>query len=175
MTELKRKLRNTDFITKIDMRSGFHLIRMALGHEKFTAFRTRFGLFEYMVMPFGLTNAPATFQREINRILQPVLGLELVIRYDVDIENDDGMAVVAYIDDIIIATKGSIQKHHRQVSKVFQLLMDNNMSIEIDKCEFNKEQVPFLGFLVSGSGVEMDPEKAKALTNWPRPSTVKEV
>jgi predicted nucleotidyltransferase len=69
MTELKRKLRDADFITKIDMKSGFHLIRMALGHEKFTAFRIRFALFEYLVMPFGLTNAPATFQREINGIL----------------------------------------------------------------------------------------------------------
>jgi hypothetical protein len=105
------------------MKSGFHLIRMPLGHEKFTAFRTRFGLFEYLVMPFGLPNAPATFQREINRILHSVLGIELVIR--------------TYIDDINIATKGSIKKHHRQVSKVFQLLMDNNMCVEINKCEFD--------------------------------------
>jgi len=66
MDKLSRKLRQADFITKVDMRAGFHLIRMALGHEMFTAFRTRFGLYEYMVMPFGLTNAPATFQREIN-------------------------------------------------------------------------------------------------------------
>jgi hypothetical protein len=106
---------------------------MALGHEKYTAFRTKFGLYEYLVMPFGLCNAPATVQREINRILQPLLGLELVIKTEEHIDEDNGMVVVAYIDDILIATKGSWEKHHKQVSKGFQLLMDNNLCIEIDK------------------------------------------
>jgi len=68
MSGLQRRLFGADFITQIDLKAGFHLIRMALGHEKYTAFRTKFGLYEYMVMPFGLTNATATFQREINRI-----------------------------------------------------------------------------------------------------------
>jgi len=68
MDELSRKICDADFITKIDMKAGFHLLRMALGHEKFTAFRTRFGLYKYMVMPFGLTNEPSTFQREISQI-----------------------------------------------------------------------------------------------------------
>jgi hypothetical protein len=78
---------------------------MLLGHEKYTAFRTKFQLFEYTVMPFGLTNALATFQREINRILRPVLGSELVINHTIHIDEDDGMVVVAYLDHIIIATK----------------------------------------------------------------------
>jgi len=110
---------------------------MALGHEKYTAFRTKFGLFEYLVMPFGLTNAPATFQREVNRILRPVLGIELVINTKIDIEEDGGMVVVAYIDDILIATKGSIHEHRKQVGKVFDLLLENNMCLEIDKCVFD--------------------------------------
>jgi len=175
MDELSRSLRGADHITKIDMRAGFHLIRMALGHEKFTAFRTRFGLYEYMVMPFGLTNAPATFQREINRILRPLLGMELVINTKEEIDKDGGMVVVAYIDDILIATKGSIDKHHIQVGKVFQLLMDNNMCVEIDKCVFDAEEVPFLGFIVSGKALKMDSAKAKAIVNWPRPTNKKEV
>lgn len=129
MEELSARVRGATHITKVDLKSGFYLIRMALGHEKYTAFRTKFGLYEYMVMPFGLSNAPATFQREINRILRPLLGLKLVIKTDVHIDKDDEMVVAAYIDDILIATNGSIQKHHNQVSKVFQLLMDNHMCI----------------------------------------------
>jgi len=111
MDQLKQRLNGADFITKINFKAGFPLMRMALGHEKYTAFRTKFGLFEYLVMPFGLTNAPATFQREVNRILRPVLGIELVINTKIDIDEDEGMVVVAYIDDILIATKGSIHKY----------------------------------------------------------------
>jgi len=126
-------------------------------------------------MPLGLTNAPATFQREINRILRPLLGLELVINTKEEIDKDRGMVVVAYIDDILIATKGSIEKHHQQVGKGFQLLMDNHMYVEIDKCIFDAKVVPFLGFIVSGDGLRMDPEKSKAIVNWPRTMSKKEV
>lgn len=92
--ELSQKIRDCNFITKIDMKAGFHLVRMAMRHEKFTAFRTKFGLYKCMVMPSGLTNAPATFQREINRILGPLLGMELVINSKVAIKKDGGMVVV---------------------------------------------------------------------------------
>jgi len=109
MTELQNRLSKATHITRVDLKNGFHLIRMALGHEKFSAFRTNFGLYEYMVMPFGLTNAPTPFQREINRILRPLLGIEFVIKTDVNIEEDAGMVVVAYVDDIVIATKGSLK------------------------------------------------------------------
>jgi len=111
-----------------------------------------------MVMPFGLTNAPATFPQDINRILRPLLGMELVINTREEIDKDGGMVVVAYIDDISIATKGSINKHHTQVGQVFQLLMDNSMCVEIDKCIFDAQEVPFLGFMVSGKGDRMDPD-----------------
>jgi len=175
MEELSARVRGAILITKIDLKSGFYLIRMALGHEKYTAFRTKFGPYKYPVMPFGLCNAPATFQREISRILRPLLGLELVIRTDVHINEDDGMVVVAYIDDISIATKGSLDKHHKQVSKVFQLLMDNDMCVEKDKCIFDTSETTFLGFIVSGSRLRMDPEKARAIVDWPRPTSRKEV
>jgi len=101
--------------------------------------------------------------------------MELVLDSKVAVDNDGGMVVVVYIDDILLATKGSLDKHHRQVSKVFQLLMDNHMCIEIDKCIFDVKEVPFLGFIVSGTGLRMDPEKTKAIVDWPRPTTVKEV
>jgi hypothetical protein len=79
MEELSARVKGATHITKVDLKSGFYLIRMELGHEKYTAFRTKFGLYEYLVMPFGLCNARTTFQREINRILPSLLGLELVI------------------------------------------------------------------------------------------------
>jgi hypothetical protein len=156
-------MRDCDYITRIDMKAGIHLMRMAMGHEKFTAFRTKLGLYEYMVMPLGLTNSPGTFQREINCILRPLLGMELVIDTKVVIDDDGGMVVVAYIDDILMTPKGSIEKHHRQVSKLFKLLMDNHMCVEIEQCIFDAKEVPFLGFMVSGSGLRMDPDKAKAI------------
>jgi len=126
-------------------------------------------------MPFGLTNAPVSFQREINRILRPLLGMELVIDTKVVLDDDGGMVVVAHIDNILIATKGSLEKHHHKVSKVFQSLMDNHMCVEIDKCISDAKEVPFLGFLIGGTGLKLDPEKAKAIVNWPRPTNVKEV
>jgi len=85
------------------------------------------------------------------------------------------MVVVAYVDNILIATKGSLEKHHKQVSKVFQLLMDNHMCIEIDKCVFDISETTFLGFMVSGTGLRMDPDKAKAIVELPRPTSRKEV
>jgi len=85
------------------------------------------------------------------------------------------MVVVAYIDDILIATKGSIDKHHQQVGEGFQLLMDNNMCVKIDKCIFDANEVPFLGSMVSGTGLRMDPQGSKATVDWPRPTNQKEV
>jgi hypothetical protein len=146
MEELSAQVKGATYITKVDLKLGFYLIRMALGHEKYSAFLTKFSLYEYMVMPFGLSIAPGRFQREINRIVRPLLGLELVIKSDVHVDEDEGIVVVAYIDNILIATKGSLEKHHKAVSKVFQLLMDNHMCIEIDKCIFDASETSFLGF-----------------------------
>jgi len=153
MEELQSRLTGETHITKVNLKSGFYLIRLALGHEKVMAFRTKFDLYEYMVMPFGLCNAPATFQREINRIRRPLRGIELAINTQTHVDEDDGMVVVAYIDDRSIATKGSLDKHHKQVSRVFQLLMDNNMCIEIVECIVDPTKTTFLSFVVSGMGL----------------------
>lgn len=124
-----------------------------MGRKKYTAFRTKFGLFEYLAMPLGLCYARATFEREINRILRPLVRLELVIKPDIHSDEDDGMVIVAYIDAIFTATKGSVENHHKQVSKVFQCCMDNTMCIEIDKCVFHVCETALLGFIVSGKGL----------------------
>jgi hypothetical protein len=113
-------------------------------------------------MPFGLTKAPATFQRWINRILQHFLGR-------------DNNVAVCYIDDVMIATKGTKEEHHEYIGKVLQVLHDNELVVEIDKCEFDQQEVEFLGFLVSGKGLKMAPIRSIAITNWPIPKTQNEV
>ena len=85
------------------------------------------------------------------------------------------MVIVASFNDILIGSMGFLEIHHRQVSKVFQLLMDNHMCIEIDKCIFHVSETSFLGFMVSGAGLRMYPEKARAIVDWPIPTSRKEV
>jgi len=143
MEELQSRVKGATDITKIDIKAEFHLIGMALGHENFTAFRSKFGLHDYMVMPFRLTNTTAALQREINRILRPLLGIELVINTKEDIDKDSGMVVLGDIDHNLIAMKESMDKNRTQVLKVFQPLMDNHKCVEIDKCMFDATEVPF--------------------------------
>jgi len=122
-----------------------------------------------------LTNEQASFQREMNRILWPLHGIELVIDSNIHIDEDNGMVVVAYIEDILITPKGSLEKHHKQVSKVVQLLMDDNRSVEIDKWVFDATESSYFGFMFCGRGLWMHPVKAKANADWPWPTWRKEV
>jgi len=175
LDELSRRIHNATHITKIDMKAGFHSIPMAVGCKKFTPFRTRVALSEYMLMQFWLTNAPATFQREINQIRWTSFRIEIVLDTKVEMDDNDGMVQVAYIDDRLIPTMIWLQKHHRQVSKAVQLLMNNNMCVEIGKCILDSTEVPVLGSIVTGEGPRMDPEKVEAIVDWPWHTTLKEV
>jgi len=116
MDELQSPGRRATHGRKIDLKSGFYVIRLTLGCGQFTAFHNKFSLDEYKVMGIALCNPPVTFQREINGILGALLGSELVIRTSVHIDQDEGMVFVVYINDILIATKGSPEKHHKQVA-----------------------------------------------------------
>jgi len=157
------------------MRSGFHWIWMVLRHKSFTAFTTKFWIYEYMVTHSGLANVPATFLRDINQIRGPGLGIELVVHTKIELDKDDWMVVITYIDNIMIATRGSIEKHLRQVSKVFQITMDSNMCNRMEKCIFDAVDARLVGFMVSGKGLRMDPDKSKAIVNRPRSTSQKEV
>jgi hypothetical protein len=118
------------------------------------AFRTRYGLYEWLVTPFGLTGAPATFQRYINHTLRDYL--------------DEFCS--AYIDDILIYSDGSLQDHRRKVKQVLQRLRDAGLQIDIDKCEFEATSVKYLGFIIkAGEGIHVDPEKVKAIQQWQAP------
>ena len=159
--ETLRNLTGARWLTKVDVISAFHKIRMAEGHEHKTAFRTRFGSFEWLVCPFGLSGAPATFQRYINSLLRAHL--------------DDFAS--AYMDDVIIYSNGSREDHFRKVKTVLQKLWDGGLFLDPGKSEFAKKKIKYLGFIVyaDGNGVGPDPEKVEAVRNWKTPKTQKEV
>jgi hypothetical protein len=156
--ELQDRLLGAKIFTALDARDAYHLIRMADGEEWKTAFRTRWGVYEFMVMPFGLTNAPATFQEYINNALWEHL--------------DD--FVIAYLDDILIFSK-TPEEHVVHVKKVLQKLREKDIPLKLSKCEFHKDSVSFLGYIVSKDGLAPDPKKVKAIKEWPEPTNVKEI
>ncbi len=159
ISELQDRLSGARWFTKIDLKGAYNLIRMKKGEEWKTAFRTRYGHFEYTVMPFGLTNAPASCQALVNNILRPWLD----------------QTVIAYLDDILIYTSGDKEQHIREVQKVLQALMEYNMKISIGKCEFHKQEVEFLGFIVGTKGIRIDPVKIQSILDWKKPENVTEV
>ncbi|KAI1506846.1 Pol protein [Pyrenophora tritici-repentis] len=159
-TETLRNVAKAKWFTKLDVIAAFHKIRVAKGEEWKTAFRTRYGLFEWRVAPFGLTGAPAAFQRYVNSVLQDYL--------------DD--FVSAYVDDILIYSSGSLQDHREKVGKVLQRLIDAGLQIDIDKCEFETKRVKYLGYIVEAEvGIRVDPEKIIAIREWATPTSVKAI
>jgi hypothetical protein len=158
ISETLDRLRTGVIFTKLDMRGAYNLIRIAKGEEWKTAFRTRYGHFEYKVMPFGLSNAPATFQAFVNDVLREFL--------------DD--FVVVYLDDILIFSP-SMVTHVEHVRAVLNKLMDAKLSLKLEKCAFSVPQVQFLGFVVSKDGIAMDPEKIAAISEWPTPKNTRDI
>lgn len=153
-------LNKAKWLTKLDVSAAFHRVRVAKGDEWKTAFRTRYGLFEWKVCPFGLTGSPATFQRFLNWVLRDYL--------------DDFCS--AYVDDILIFTTGDLKDHRAKVSRVLQRLLDHDLTLDLNKCEFETKATKYLGYIVEvGAGIRMDPEKVKAILDWQRPTTVKAV
>lgn len=158
--ETLERIGKARWFTKLDVIAAFHKIRIAEGHEWLTAFRTRFGLYEWLVTPFGLAGAPSTFQRYINWSLREFL--------------DD--FVSAYLDDVLVFTNGSLRKHREHVAKVLERLRQAGLQLDIDKCDFEVQNVKYLGFMLeAGKGIRMDPEKVKAILEWCTPSNVKAV
>ena len=158
MDELKERVRETKYFNKIDLKNGYHLIRIKERDEWKTAFRCRYGLFEYAVMPFGLSNAPATFQGMINHIFRDT--------------RDQGMS--AFVDDIIIRSQ-TLEGLHNATREVLRRLRDNRLCIAHNKCEWAQHQIEFLGYMVSGQGVEVTDEKVETLKNIKPVKTLKDV
>jgi hypothetical protein len=153
-------LAGADWITSFDVRSGFANLRVAPGHEKHTAFKTFYGLYEYTVMPMGLATAPSIFQRFINSVLNPYLGL----------------FCHAYLDDVVVFTKGTREQHYEHVSKILALFKENELRLKPHKCKWFRKEIDFLGFnVVCGKGVRMAADKIQALRDLKPPRGVNDL
>lgn len=158
LQETLSRLSKAKYFTKVDVIAAFNNLRIADGHEYLTAFRTRYGLYETLVVNFGMTNAPAAWQTRINEILRPFLDV----------------FCTAYIDDILIYSD-TLEEHYEHVEQVFCALKAAGLHLDIDKCEFVKQEVTYLGMIISTDGVKMDPAKVKTILEWEISSCVKDV
>jgi hypothetical protein len=156
--ELLDELAGAQWFTKLDLRSGYHQIRLNPADQHKTAFKTHQGLFEFKVMPFGLTNAPATFQNAMNSLFADLMR----------------KCVLVFMDDILIYSP-SMSEHLVQLRQVLHILQQNQLSIKRSKCMFAQQQLEYLGHIISKEGVATDPSKIKAVQDWPVPTNVKQV
>ena len=156
--DLLDQLNGATIFSKIDLRSGYHQLRVKTEDIPKTAFRTRYGHYEFLVMPFGVTNAPAVFMDYMNRIFRPYLD----------------KFVVVFIDDILIYSKDE-KEHGEHLKIVLQVLREHKLYAKLSKCEFWLKEVKFLGHVISAEGVAVDPTKVDAVLQWEQPKSVTEI
>jgi hypothetical protein len=158
LEDLFDRMRGARVFSNIDLRLGYHQMKIRPSDIPKTTFSTRYGLYEFPVMSFGLTNAPAYFMNLMNKMF-----MEYLDRF-----------VVVFIDDILIYSK-SDSDHEEHMRLVLQKLRDNQLYAKYSKCEFWIDEVPFLGHIISNGGILVDPAKVKEIVEWSIPSTVTEV
>ncbi|CAL1388171.1 unnamed protein product [Linum trigynum] len=156
--DLFDQLQGSKVFSKIDLRSGYHQLKVAEEAIPKTAFRTRYGHYEFLVMPFGLTNAPAAFMALMNKVFQEYLD----------------KFVIVFIDDILVYSR-SEEEHREHLRIILQILREKQLYAKFSKCDFWMDQVIFLGHIVSGRGIEVDPKKVEAVVKWEPPRSVPEL
>ena len=156
--DLFDQLQGSSHYSKIDLRSGYHQLRVREEDIPKTAFRTRYGHYEFQVMPFGLTNAPAIFMDLMNRVCKPYLD----------------KFVIVFIDDILIYSK-SRQEHEEHLKTILELLKKEQLYAKFSKCDFWIQRVQFLGHVIDSQGLQVDPAKIEAVKDWATPKTPTEI
>jgi hypothetical protein len=151
-------MRGARVFSKIDLRSGYHQMKIRPSDIPKTAFSTRYGLYEFTVMSFGLTNAPAYFMNLMNKVF-----MEYMERF-----------VMVFIGNILIYSK-SARDHEEHMRLVLQKLRDNQLYAKYSKCKSWIDEVSFLGHIISNCGISVDPAKVKEIMVWSIPTIVTEV
>lgn len=154
--ELLDELHGAQVFSKLDLRAGYHQIRMHVDDIHKTAFRTHDGHYEFVVMPFGLSNAPSTFQALMNHVFKPLLR----------------KFVLVFFDDILVYSP-DLATHVTHLKEVFTILQAHTLKVKQSKCSFAQPTVHFLGHVISGQGVAVDPSKVQCLLDWPKPPNIK--
>ncbi|GJU48936.1 putative reverse transcriptase domain-containing protein [Tanacetum coccineum] len=156
--DLFDQLQGSSIYSKIDLRSGYHQLRVREQDIPKTAFRTRYGHYEFQVMPFGLTNAPAVFMDLMNRVCKPYLD----------------KFVIVFIDDILIYSKDE-REHEEHLKAILELLKKEKLYAKFSKCEFWIPKVQFLGHVIDSRGIHVDPAKIESIKDWASPKTPTEI
>jgi hypothetical protein len=157
VNKLLDELRGARYFTKLDLRSGYHQVRMDPTDVEKTAFQTHHSHFEFLVMPFGLTNALASFQALMNDVLQDFIRVFMLVFFD------------------ILIFSNSWSSHLQHVRAVLQRLRKHSLAVKCSKCTFGTTSVAYLGHVISAQGVAMDADKVVAVQAWPTPRTVRAV
>jgi hypothetical protein len=152
------QLASAKVFSKVDLRSGYHQIKIRPEDIPKTAFSTRYGLYEYLIMSFGLTNAPAHFMYLMNSVFMLELDKFIVI----------------FIDDILVYSKNE-EEHEQHLRIILQRLRDHQLYAKFSKCAFWLKEVPFLGYVVSAEGIAIDPNKVQELLDWKSPRSVTQI